>query len=67
MPTLLKSARTKSFADTAQEEVRQRVAEIIADIRGRGDAAVREYAATFDRWTPESFRLSTDEAAEKVV
>jgi sulfopropanediol 3-dehydrogenase len=64
VPTLLKSARTKSFADTAQEEVRDRVAEIIADIRGRGDAAVREYAATFDRWTPESFRLSTDEVEQ---
>lgn len=64
MPTLLKSARTKSFADTAQEEVRQRVAEIIADIRGRGDAAVREYAATFDGWTPESFRLSATEVEQ---
>ena len=57
MPTLLKSARTKSFADTAQEEVRERVAQIIGDIRERGDAAVRTYSQEFDRWTPETFRL----------
>ena len=39
----LKSATTKSFADTAQEEVSQRVHGIIGDIRTRGEAAVREY------------------------
>jgi sulfopropanediol 3-dehydrogenase len=61
VPTHLKSARTKSFADTSQDEVRERVQGIIADIRRRGDEAVREYADTFDHWTPESFRLSTAE------
>lgn len=67
MPTQLKSARTKSFADTAQEEVRDRVLDIIADIRTRGDAAVREYAETFDHWTPESFRLTDDEVTEIIA
>jgi sulfopropanediol 3-dehydrogenase len=61
MPTHLKTARTKSFADTAQEEVSERVRGIVADIRTRGEAAVREYAQTFDRWAPESFRLSQEE------
>ena len=63
MPTQLKTAQTKSFADTAQEEVSQRVRGIIADIRHRGEAAVREYAETFDRWAPTSFRLSEEEVA----
>ncbi len=63
VPTELKSARTKSFADVAQTEVRARVEGIIADIRTRGDAAVREYAETFDHWTAESFRLSDAEVA----
>jgi sulfopropanediol 3-dehydrogenase len=67
VPTLLKSARTKSFADTAQEEVRNRVGTIIGDIRERGDAAVREYAATFDRWTPASFRLSPAEVEQIIA
>ncbi len=63
MPTQLKTAQTKSFADTAQEEVSQRVRGIIGDIRTRGEAAVREYAETFDRWAPESFRLSEEQVA----
>ena len=63
MPTHLKTAQTKSFADTAQEEVSQRVRGIIADIRHRGEAAVREYAETFDRWTPTSFRLTEEQIA----
>jgi sulfopropanediol 3-dehydrogenase len=67
VPALLKSARTKSFADTAQEEVRHSVAGIISDIRERGDAAVREYADTFDRWTPESFRLSAAEVEQIIA
>jgi sulfopropanediol 3-dehydrogenase len=67
VPTLLKSARTKSFADTAQEEVRNRVGTIIGDIRERGDAAVREYAATFDRWTADSFRLSPAEVEQIIA
>lgn len=61
MPTYLKTARTKSFADLAQDEVRERVQDIVADVRRRGDAAVREYAETFDHWTPTSFRLSAGE------
>ena len=58
MPNALKSAPRKSFADTAQEVVRERVHDIIADIRARGDAAVRQYSEQFDRWAPESYRLS---------
>ena len=38
--------------------VRERVHDIIADIRVRGDAAVRQYSEQFDRWAPESYRLS---------
>ncbi len=38
--------------------VRETVAGVIADIRARGDEAVREYSAKFDNWSPESFLLS---------
>ena len=60
MPTSLKSAPSKSFIDTAQDDVRDRVTGIIADIRHGGDEAVRRYSEQFDRWSPESFRLSDD-------
>ena len=67
MPTHLKTARTKSFADSAQDEVRTRVEAILADIRSRGDAAVREYSESFDRWTPEAFRLSPAQVQEIIA
>ncbi len=41
--------------------VPEAVAAIIADVRERGDEAVREYSARFDGWEPESFRLSAGE------
>ncbi len=46
--------------------VRATVTQVIADVRERGDAAVREYSATFDRWEPDSFRLSGAEI-ERIV
>ena len=64
---ILKSGRSKSFADTGSDEVRERVREIIADIRQRGGAAVAEYAATFDGVERESFRLSPAEIEEIVA
>jgi len=63
MPTTLKTAQTKSFADSAQEEVGQRVRQIIGDIRARGAAAVAEYSQTFDRWSPTDFRLDAEQIA----
>lgn len=49
------SAQTKAID---QAQVRATVEGILADIEQRGDAAVREYSDRFDRWAPESFRLS---------
>ncbi len=67
MPSWLKSAPTKSFVDTAQHDVAERVTDIIAHIRTGGDAAVREYSETFDRWSPESFRLGPDQVADIIA
>lgn len=61
MPLHLKSAPTKTFADTAQQDVAERVRGIIGDIRENGDAAVRRYAEQFDKWSPKSYRLSDAE------
>ena len=38
--------------------MRATVEGILADIGARGDAAVREMSAKFDRWEPAQFRLS---------
>jgi sulfopropanediol 3-dehydrogenase len=64
---VLKSGRAKSFADSTQEEVARTVSGILADIRRNGDAAVRRYSETFDRWSPESFRLSKSDVADLIA
>jgi sulfopropanediol 3-dehydrogenase len=59
MITVLKSAMSTGAVAAAHEEVSEVVRNIIADVRGRGDAAVREYSERFDRWAPESFLLDS--------
>lgn len=63
----LKSATSKTFNDQAQRTVAERVGAIIADIRERGDEAVREYSVTFDSWQPESFVLSPEQIDELIA
>jgi len=58
MATFLKRRINQAQSDAADREVRQTVERIIADVGQRGDAAVRELSAKFDKWTPPSFRLS---------
>jgi sulfopropanediol 3-dehydrogenase len=67
MPLYLKSAPTKSFTDSAQTDVAERVESIIDDIRGNGDAAVRRYSEQFDRWSPEAFRLDDARVREIIA
>jgi sulfopropanediol 3-dehydrogenase len=62
----VKSAHTKSFLDTAQADVQDAVRSVIADVRERGAGAVRDYSAKFDRWSPESFRLTDGEIRDIV-
>ncbi len=53
----LKSATTEPSSTTTDPQVARTVSGVIADIRARGDVAVREYSEKFDRWSPEEFRL----------
>jgi sulfopropanediol 3-dehydrogenase len=59
---LKKGASAQSKADN-NAQVRATVEAILADIETRGDAAVREYSAKFDKWSPESFRLTAGQIA----
>ncbi len=65
MATHLKNSRATS-ATTEQQAVKSTVAEVIADVRERGDTAVREYSEKFDRWSPDSFLLDEAEI-ERIV
>jgi len=61
--------RRKSAEETRDydAEVRRTVETILGDIEARGDAAVRELSEKFDKWSPESFRLSRREIDDLVA
>jgi sulfopropanediol 3-dehydrogenase len=58
MATHLKTAQGAHGRAEADSKVRATVEGILGDIEARGDAAVRELSEKFDKWSPESFRLS---------
>ena len=57
----LKQGKPAQAKADMNAQVRATVEAILADIETRGDAAVREYSAMFDKWSPDSFRLSQAE------
>ena len=61
MATYLKRRIDKAVTDASDAKVRQTVESILQDIAKRGDAAVRELSAKFDKWSPPSFRLGKGE------
>ena len=63
MIRVLKRGATEAEKLQADRAVRQSVEAILEDISARGDVAVRELSAKFDKWEPESFRLRPDEIA----
>ncbi len=60
----LKQPAVTAAPRSGSPEVRKIVEDVIADIRARGDVAVREYSEKFDHWAPVSFRLSAQEIEE---
>jgi len=49
----LKRRIARTITDEIDRKVRQTVESILAAVKERGDAAVREYSEQFDRWTPK--------------
>lgn len=66
MTNYLKSPADTGADAASQTAVTETVRSVIADIRERGDAAVREYSEKFDGWSPDHFKLDA-EAIEKIV
>src|SRR5271168_4732985 len=67
MPRHLKTSALAGTQDEADAKTRAAVEGIIADVRARGDAAVRELSERFDKWSPPSFRLSDSEIRDLVA
>jgi sulfopropanediol 3-dehydrogenase len=61
MIRVLKHGATEAEKTAADRQVRQTVEGILEDVAARGDAAVRDLSAKFDKWEPAAFRLRPDE------
>jgi len=62
--THLKKPVAAQIVTAGREAVADTVRGVVADIRERGDAAVREYSEKFDQWSPEKFRLDRGQVEE---
>ena len=67
MAQILKATIPAAEIDAANCQVQETVAKIIADVKQRGDAAVRELSARFDHWSPPSFRLSQEDIDAQIA
>lgn len=65
MVTTTKKAAGAAAA-SVDPQVVATVRTVIADVRERGDDAVREYSRSFDSWDPTSFRLEPEDI-ERVI
>ncbi len=62
----IKKGITEADATANQKKTRQIVEGILEDVATRRDVAIRELSQKFDKWNPESFRLS-DEKIQEIV
>ncbi len=67
MARILKSGMNVETQLSINESVQGTVRGIIADIRARGDEALRELSQTFDGWSPPAFRLSAGQINEAIA
>jgi len=67
MIQVLKRGASEAQKTEADRKVRQTVEAILDDIAARGDTAVRELSAKFDKWEPASFRLSDGEIRDLIA
>ena len=61
MARYLKQSTLTAESAEADRKVKATVEGILDDVRQRGETAVRDLSARFDKWSPESFRLSQAE------
>jgi sulfopropanediol 3-dehydrogenase len=67
MPRFLKRGLSADAVEAADARVRATVEGILADVKSRGDAAIREFSKKFDDWEPASFRLNPQEIERAIA
>ncbi|KAF2500884.1 histidinol dehydrogenase [Lophium mytilinum] len=63
----LKSGSTAEAANTPRVDVSAIVKGVIDEIRLTGDDAVRKYSKKFDKWAPQSFKLTQEETLAAIA
>jgi sulfopropanediol 3-dehydrogenase len=61
MPRYLKRGMDADAVEAADAKVRATVEGILADVKSRGDDAIRDLSKKFDTWEPANFRLNAQE------
>ena len=61
MIRVLKQGISADAAEEIDTKVKTTVEEILADIKARGNDAIRELSQRFDDYSPDSFRLTEEE------
>ena len=64
MKRILKEGISSEASKSDAEKVKKIVEGILSDIDERGDAAVRQLSEKFDKWAPQSFRLTDKQIQE---
>jgi sulfopropanediol 3-dehydrogenase len=62
----LKDSLTTDGHQGSSPEVIEVVGQVLADVRARGDEAVREYSQRFDQWSPDTFLVQPAQLEEIV-
>ncbi len=67
MVKVIKAGKSQEEVSANDLKVSQIVSEALQDVETRGDQAVLELSDKFDKWSPQSFRLSTKQIEEIVA
>jgi sulfopropanediol 3-dehydrogenase len=67
MITQIKKGITYAESKEADLKVRALVEEMLENVTQNGDKAVREYSSKLDKWSPENFRISAEQAQEIIA
>jgi sulfopropanediol 3-dehydrogenase len=67
MARWLKRGMDASAIKAADAKVRETVEQILADVEARRDAAVRDLSKRYDKWEPQSFRLTDQEIDQAIA
>ncbi|MDI1343984.1 MAG: histidinol dehydrogenase [Pseudolabrys sp.] len=67
MPRHLKRGMDAGAIEEADAKVRQTVDSILAEVKAKGDQAIRDLSKKFDKWEPNDFKLSPQDIERAIA